>query len=54
MRFGEIVNSPPSVPNFSLHQGTKVPLHSPLVVLDDISIVANSSIPVEDGGTFGG
>ena len=50
-----VVNSPPSVPNSSLHQGTKVPLHSPLIVLDDcddISIVADSSIPVEDSGTL--
>ena len=41
--------------NSSLHQGTKVPLHSPLIVLDDcddISFVADSSIPVEDGGTL--
>ena len=54
---GEIVNSPPSVSNSSLHQGMKVPLHSPLIVLDDcddniISFVADSSIPVEGGGTL--
>ena len=43
------------MPNSSLHQGTKVPLHSPLIVLndcDDISKVADSRIPVEDGGTL--
>ena len=55
MRFGENVNSPPSVPNSSLHQGKKVPLHSALIILDDcddISVVADSSISVEDGGTL--
>ena len=33
----------------------KVPLHSPLIVLDDcnnISVVADSSILIEDGGTL--
>ena len=52
-----VVNSPPSVPNSSLHQGTKVPLHSPLIVLDDcddISIVADSSIPVEIVALYSG
>ena len=55
MRFGEIINLSPSIPNSSLHKGIKVPLHSPLIVLDDcddISVVADSSIPIEDGGTL--
>ena len=55
MRFEEIVNSQPSVPNFPLHQRTEVPRNSPLIILDDcdnISPVVDDSVPVGDRGTL--
>ena len=55
MRFKEIVNSQPLVPSCPCHQRTEVPRNSPLIVLDDcddISPVADDSVPVGDRGTL--